>query len=219
MTEIAIAGGHGQIAMMLTRELTSGPQPATVRSLIRDADQSDDITEVGGTPVVLDLEHATAEQVAKAISGCDAVVFAAGAGPGSGAERKESVDYGAAATLIEACQQADVPRYVMISAMGAGDPPDGDEVFAVYLRAKARADEELMASDLDWTVVRPGGLTDDPPTGLVQLGRTTPRGEIPREDVATLLAHLLADAEASRHLLVEAIGGDTPIPRAITEAA
>jgi len=141
--------------------------------------------------VVLDLEHTDVSAVADALRGADAVVFAAGGGPTSGAARKETVDRGAAVLLADAAEQAGVRRYVMISAMGTETAdPDSDEVFQVYLRAKKAADDDLRARDLDWTVVRPGRLTDDPAGGRVQVGSLS-RGQISRADVATVLAEVL----------------------------
>lgn len=165
--DVVIAGGHGQIARRLTRILAD--RGDRVRGIIRKEEQADDVRADGAEPVVVDLEEASADELAEAIASADAVVFAAGAGPGSGVARKETVDYGGAVKLVDACQRSGVDRYVMISAMGAADPPDGDDVFEVYLRAKARADDALRASDLRWSIVRPGSLTDDPGTGRVTL--------------------------------------------------
>lgn len=211
--EVVIAGGHGQIAMHLSRMLAG--RGDRVRGIIRDESQTDDLREAGSEPVVLDLEHVSAGQLSEVLSGADAVVFAAGAGGGSGAARKHTVDYAAAVKLLEAARDAGVERYVMISSMGAGDPPmDDNDVFSVYLRAKARADEELMASDLAWTIVRPGPLTDDPGTGRVTVGKTVDRGEIPREDVAAVLVGVL-DEDATAGLVFEVVGGDIPVDEAV----
>lgn len=209
---IAIAGAHGQIARHLTRLLHA--RGDRVRGLIRNPDQAEDIRTDGGDPVVCDLEHATVEDVADAVRGCDAVVFAAGAGPGSGAERKLTVDRDGAVTLLAAAQAAGVERYVVLSSMGTDDPPEGDEVFAVYLRAKAAADRAVMASDLGWTVVRPGALTDDPPSGLVTLGRHVGRDQVPRADVAAVLEAVLHDDRTVGHVL-EVVEGGTPIGDAL----
>lgn len=206
--DVAIAGGHGQIALHLSRMLSE--RGDTVRGIIRSPDQEDDLAQVGARAVVLDLERAPVVEVADAIDGADAVVFAAGAGPGSGAARKETVDYEAAVKLREAVERAGVDRYIMISAMGTDDPPDGDEVFDVYLRAKARADRELMASTLAWTIVRPGGLTDDAGTGSVTLARHVDRGRIPRADVAAVVVAGLDNHATAGHI-VEVVAGDTPI--------
>lgn len=213
--DVAIAGGHGKIALHLSQLLSV--RGDTVRGLIRSGDQQDDLAEVGARGVVLDLERAALVEVADAISGADAVVFAAGAGPGSGAARKETVDYAAAVKLAEAAEHAGVRRYVMISAMGTDDPPDGDDVFEVYLRAKARADREVMATGLDWTIVRPGRLTDDEATGTVTLDRHVERGAVTRRDVAAVVVAALDDERAVGHI-VEVVGGDTPIADALANA-
>lgn len=217
--DVAIAGGHGQIALHLSRMLSE--RGDRVRGLIRNPDHADDLRRVGAEPVVLDLERATAADVAGAIDGADAVVFAAGAGPGSGAARKETVDYEGAVKLLEAAQAVGAQRYVIISSMGADDPPDpdgDDDVFAVYLGAKARADEALMASDRAWTVVRPGRLTSDPGTGRVALARQVGRGEVPREDVAAVVVAALDDDRTIGQVF-EVVGGDAEIDRALSDLA
>lgn len=216
MDVVAIAGGHGQIALQLTLLLAA--EGTEVRSLIRNPAHADDVGEAGGTPQLLDLEGTGGDAMTSALRDCDALVFAAGAGPGSGAARKETVDYGAAVALTDACRAAGVTRYVMVSAMGTDDPPGGDDVFAVYLRAKARADAALMDSDLSWTVVRPGRLTDDPATGRVSLARHVDRGEIPRADVATVLAAVLHRPDTIGKVF-EVVGGEVPIPEALDALA
>jgi uncharacterized protein YbjT (DUF2867 family) len=163
---------------------------------------------------VCDLEHAPAAEIAAAISGADAAVFAAGAGPGSGAQRKLTMDRDGAIKLLEAARSAGVERYVVISSIGAEDPPDGNDTFSVYLRAKAEADEAVQRSDRAWTIVRPGGLTDDPGTGRVRLDSAPFRGRVPREDVAAVLARLLHEPRATRRLLY-VNGGDDPLEQAL----
>lgn len=212
MARITIAGGHGQVALLLSQQLAG--RGDEVVGLIRDTAQSADVRAHGATPAVLDLEETTTEDLATAIAGSDAVVFAAGAGSGSGAARKETVDYGAAVKLVAAAERADVDRYLMISAMGTDDPPDDDGVFSAYLRAKARADRRLAASDLDWTIVRPGRLTDDPPTGHVEVGRHVPRGEVPRADVAAVLAASIANDDTVGRVF-ELVTGAHPIDEAL----
>ena len=214
--DVAIAGGHGKIALHLSRMLSQ--RGDKVRGLIRDEAQSDDLREVGSTPVVFDLEDADAAALAGVITGADAVVFAAGAGPGSGAARKETVDYEGAVKLLEAARTAGAQRYVIISSMGADDPPQGDEVFAIYLRAKAQADQAVMDSDRAWTVVRPGGLTDEAGTGRVTLDRHVDRGQIPREDVAAVVVAALDDDRTIGRVF-EVVGGDTEISKALSDLA
>jgi nucleoside-diphosphate-sugar epimerase len=209
---VAIAGAHGKIGLRLTARLAA--RGDTVLGLIRNPGHAEDVRAVGGDPVVCDLEHATVAEVAGALGGSDAVVFAAGAGPGSGAERKLTMDRDGAIKLLVAATEAGVPRYLTVSAVGAESPPADDDVFGVYLRAKAAADAALRASDRDWTIVRPGGLTDDPGTGLVRIQLESFRGQIPRDDVAAVLTALLHDKPASR-VVFYLNGGDDPIERAL----
>jgi uncharacterized protein YbjT (DUF2867 family) len=214
--DVAIAGGHGQIALHLSRMLSQ--RGDRVRGLIRDELQATDLRAVGSEPVVVDLEQTSAADIAEAISGADAVVFAAGAGPGSGVARKETVDYEGAIKLLEAAQIAGAQRYVMVSAMGTDNPPSGDQVFNVYLRAKARADQSVMNSDRAWTIVRPGRLTNDAGTGRVRLARHVNRGEVPREDVAAVIVAALDDDRTIGHVF-ELVGGDAEIGKALSDLA
>ncbi len=206
---VAIAGGHGKIALHLTRMLSADGD--AVRSMIRRPEHADDVRSAGGEPVECDLEAADVDAVAAAIAGDDAVVFAAGAGPGSGAARKDTMDYGGAVKLIAAAKQAGVARYVIVSSRGADADAPGDDTFAVYLRAKGRADADLAASGLDYTIVRPGGLTDEPGTGRVRVGED---GDIPREDVAAMLIAVLREPRTVG-LTFELVGGDVPISDAV----
>jgi uncharacterized protein YbjT (DUF2867 family) len=215
---VVIAGGHGQIALRLGRLLAErGDVPV---GLIRNPDHADDLRERGIEPVLLDLEAASADEVALALEGADATVFAAGAGTGSGTARKDTVDRAAAALLADAAAAAGVRRYVLISSTGVesvrdGAVPDGvDEVFLAYLRAKLAAEEYLRARDLDWTILRPGRLTDDPGTGRVTLGPGVARGDITRDDVAAVVRELL-DTPATAGAVLELVGGDTPIGDAV----
>ncbi|WP_206506470.1 SDR family oxidoreductase [Streptomyces chrestomyceticus] len=212
---IVIAGGHGQIALRLERLLAG--RGDEVAGIVRRPEQAGDLLSAGAEPVVCDLETATVADVARHLEGADAAVFAAGAGPGSGIERKETVDRGAASLFADAAEAAGVRRFVVVSSMGADtEPPAGtDEVFAAYLRAKGAADADVRArSGLDWTILRPGRLTDAPGTGLVRLAESTGRAEIPRDDVAAVLAALLDEPRTIGRTL-ELIGGDTPVEEAV----
>ena len=200
------------MALRLARVLRERGDDA--RSLIRRPEHGDDVREAGGEPVVCDLEAAGEDEVAAAIEGADAVVFAAGAGPGSGPERKETVDYGGAVKLIDAAKRAGISRYVIVSSVGADPNASGDDTFAVYLRAKGRADAALRDSGLDYTIVRPGRLTDDPATGRVAFEGS---GQIPREDVAAVVAATLADDGAIGSEF-DLISGDIPIAEALSRA-
>jgi uncharacterized protein YbjT (DUF2867 family) len=209
---VAIAGGHGQIALRLAEVLSR--RGDEVVALIRNPDHADDVRRAGAEPAVVDLEHASEDDVAQAIAGADAVVFAAGAGPGSGPARKETMDYGGAVKLIAAAKQAGVGRYVIVSSMGADPDLPGDDTFSVYQRAKGRADDAVRASGLDATVVRPGSLTNDPGTGRVHLGERVPRGQVTRDDVAAVLAAVIESPNTIGRT-VDLIGGDTPVAEAV----
>lgn len=213
--DVVIAGAHGQIARLLTPRLAA--RGDRVRGLIRNADHAADLEGDGAVPVVCDLEIADAAAVAAVVRGADAIVFAAGAGPGSGAARKWTVDHGAAKKLIDAAVAEGVGRYVMVGAQGTDDPPQDDEVFSVYLRAKAQADEDLRAAGLAHTIVRPTRLTDDPGTGQVHIARHVERSEVTRDDVAAVVAAVLAD-DATIGRTFELAVGTTPmdeVPAAI----
>ena len=209
--DVVIAGAHGKVGLRLGRLLAE--RGDRVRGLIRNPGHERELRDAGLDPVVCGLEDGACDPVA-AIEGADAVVFAAGAGSGSGADRKWTVDYAGAAKLIVAARAQGVRRYVIVSAMGAASPPAGDEGFAVYLRAKARADEELQRSGLDWTVVRPGRLTDDVGTGQVHTAERLQRGDISRDDVAATLLAVL-DEPATIGTTFDLVGGDVPIRDAV----
>jgi len=204
--DVVVAGGHGQVGIRLLRLLAAGGHRA--RGLIRNPDHADDLTAVGAEPVVCDME--ALDDLSGCCAGADAVVFAAGAGPGSGPERKRTVDYGAAVKLME----AGVSRYVMVSAIGAGRPDDWSEEMRPYYEAKAGADERLMESGLDYTIVRPGGLTDDPGTGRVRVGTNLDYGNIPRDDVAAVLLAVL-ETPGTVGKTFELVSGDTPVDEAL----
>lgn len=214
---VVIAGGHGKIALILERLLAD--RGDTVSGLIRNPDHRADLEAVGAQAVVLDLERATVEQVTAAVHDADAVVFAAGAGPGSGAGRKQTVDHDAAVLLADAAEAARVQRYVMVSAISADDrslDAGYDEVYRAYIRAKSDADANVSArTALRTTIVRPGRLTDEPGTGTVHVAESTGRGAIPREDVAAVLLAVL-DTPGSAGRTFELVSGGTPITAALT---
>src|SRR5215213_2120359 len=210
--DIVIAGAHGKVARHLTTLLAG--RGDRVRGLIRNPDHAADLRADGSEPVVLDLEHASVDEVAGAIAGADAVVFAAGAGPGSGAQRKLTLDRDGAIRLLSAAQSAGVERYVIVSSIGAEAPPGGDDVFSVYLRAKAEADQAVAASDRTWTIVRPGRLTDDPGTGRVRITLEPQRADVPREDVAGVLELVLHD-DATVGMTMYVNGGDDAADEAL----
>ncbi|MBB4929321.1 nucleoside-diphosphate-sugar epimerase [Lipingzhangella halophila] len=216
---IVIAGGHGKIALHLERQLAArGDTPV---GLIRNPDHAGDVRAAGAEPVVIDLESTTVTQLAEAVMGADAVVFAAGAGPGSGEARKETVDRDAAALLADAASLAGVRRYVMVSAISVdeGPSPDAEPVWAAYVNAKRAADDDIRerGEQLDWTILRPGRLTEEPGTGRVRLAPKVERASVPREDVAAVIAAVLDESATSGHVW-ELVSGDTPITDAVRGA-
>ncbi|WP_406400267.1 NAD(P)H-binding protein [Streptomyces sp. NBC_00879] len=214
---IVIAGGHGQIALRLERLLSAGGHE--VAGIIRRPEQGDDLRAAGAEPVLLDLESASAEEVAAALQGAGAAVFAAGAGPGSGKVRKDTVDRGAAVLFADAAERAGVRRYIVVSSMGADAQHAGDSEFDVYLRAKGAADDDVRSRrGLAWTILRPGSLTNDAGTGLVQLKASTGRGMVPRDDVAAVLAELV-ETPATAGLTLELISGSVPVTVAVKDVA
>ncbi|MFG2562713.1 SDR family oxidoreductase [Streptomyces sp. NPDC048496] len=214
---IVIAGGHGQIALRLERLLAARGDEAV--GIIRNPEQGGDLRSAGAEPVVLDLESASVEEVAEVLRGADAAVFAAGAGPNSGTARKDTVDRGAAVLFADAAERAGVRRYIVVSSMGADPDHPGDEVFDVYLRAKGAADAYVRSrTALDWTILRPGMLTDDAGKGQVLLAASTGRGTVPRDDVAAALLELL-DTPATAGLTLELISGHVPLSVAMKDVA
>jgi uncharacterized protein YbjT (DUF2867 family) len=211
---IVIAGGHGKIALRLERLLAEAGHD--VVGLVRNPEHVADVEATGARAVVADLERLSAQDLAEHLTGVDAVVFAAGAGPGSGPARKDTVDRGGAVLLADAAEAAGVRRYVLVSSMGAGaaPPPGTDATFVAYLEAKTAAEEDLRARDLDWTILRPGGLTDDAGTGTVHLAPRVPQGRVTRDDVAAVLAALLAQPRTAGRVL-ELVGGDEPVDAAV----
>ena len=214
---VVVAGAHGQVARRLGRLLSA--RGDSVVGIVRIPVHRGVLEDDGVQPAVLDLEQASVDEVAEVVQGADAVVFAAGAGPGSGADRKHTVDHAAAVLLADAAERAGVRPYLLVSSMGVeqarhGTPRGMDPVFAVYLQAKLRAEDQILPRPaLDTTIVRPGRLTDEPGTGRVTLAHGVDYGEIPRDDVAAVLAEMLQAGTSND--VVELVGGQTPIAEAV----
>jgi len=217
MSRIAVVGGNGQVARHLLPQLAAGGhQPV---ALVRNPSYQHDLEQLGAQVRLLDIERYTVDQYAAALAECDAVVFAAGGGPDGNLERKRTVDLGGSVSSIEAAQQVGIRRFVQISAMGVDRPvpDDAEPVWKAYVEAKRDADAALRDSGLDWTIVRPGALTDDEPTGLVTVGEELDRGEIPRADVAAVLAAAIDD-DRSIGRQWDVVGGQTPVEEAVASA-
>ncbi|MFR9803298.1 NAD(P)H-binding protein [Pseudonocardia sp. RS010] len=212
-----IAGGHGKIALRLATLLAN--RGDEVVSVVRNPDHRAEVEATGAAVAVVDLERAAPADLAPHLAGADAVVFAAGAGPGSTAERKDTVDRAAAELLAEAAARAGVRRYVLVSSTGVDQEPDPGrgEVWAAYITAKKAAEDALRARpDLDLTIVRPGPLTNDPGVGRVRLSKDhLERREVTRDDTAAVLAAIL-EAPGTTGLTLELMGGENDILEAVT---
>ena len=217
MTRVAIVGAHGKVAQQLMRILYDRGDEFV--GIVRTDEHGEDVFRLGGEGALIDLETASAEQLAVPFGGCDAIVFSAGAGPGSGVERKRTVDYAGSVKSVQAAILAGVGRFIQVSAWGIENPvaEGAEEQWAAYVSAKRDADAVLRQSGLDWTILRPGALTYDEGTGSILLGTSVPRGSIAREDVAALIAACL-DEPRSIGRQWEVIGGDTPIAEAVRGA-
>jgi uncharacterized protein YbjT (DUF2867 family) len=216
MSRIAIVGGHGQVARHLLVALRRSEH--TPVALVRREEYRAELESRGAEVRLLDIERDDAGAFAAAFAGCDAVVFAAGGGPDGNKERKRTVDLGGSLKSIEGARAAGVDRFVQVSAIGVDDPlPEGtDEVWRAYVEAKRDADAALRASDLAWTILRPGRLTDDPATGRVSLGPAVTRGDVTRADVAAVLAAVL-DEPATAGKQWNLVNGETPIAEAVRQ--
>lgn len=208
--DVVVAGGHGKVGLRLLRRLAERGDRA--RGLIRNPDHAADLEAAGAEPVLSDLERE--DDLAPHVEGADAIVFAAGAGPGSGPARKQTMDLGGAVKLIDAARAVGIARYVIVSSMGAGNPERASGPMRPYLEAKTQADERLAASGLDYTIVRPGGLTDEPGSGRIRAGLELSFGQVSRDDVAATLVAVL-DADNTIGKTFDLLAGDTPIEEAV----
>src|SRR4051812_33868185 len=214
MSRIAVVGGHGQVARHLLVVLRRSEHDPV--ALVRREEYRDELESRGAEVRLLDIESSDAADFAAAFDGCDAVVFAAGGGPDGNIERKRTVDLEGSLKSIEGARLAGIRRFVQVSAIGVDDPlpDDTGDVWRAYVEAKRDADAPLRASALDWTIIRPGRLTDEPATGLVALGEDVARGDVTRADVAAVVAAVLdADQTIGRQWALT--NGDTPIAEAL----
>ncbi|RAX22474.1 MULTISPECIES: NAD(P)H-binding protein [Actinomyces] len=218
MSRIVIIGGHGKVALLLAPLLVE--RGDDVVSLIRDPAQADDVAATGATPLVVSVEDASQQELAAAFDGADAVVWSAGAGGKGGPERTEAIDREAAIRSMEAAKAASVPRYVMVSFAGSHgqDPVPADHPLRTYAMAKLAADRHLVASGLEWTILGPGLLTLDEPTGRIDVGRFDGGSQAPtsRANVAAVLAAVLAEP-ATVGKVIPFRDGETPIAEAIAD--
>jgi uncharacterized protein YbjT (DUF2867 family) len=206
---LVIGSTRGTGSLLVDRLVAEGHD---VRAMIRDPQQADDRRAAGATPVLGDLEG----DLREAFDGADAIAFCAGSGSTTGPDATLRVDLHGAVRTIDLAVELGVRRYLMLSSIAADDPLRGSAAIRHYLAAKHAADRILVASGLDATIVRPGALTHDPPTGRVALGipRLDQRGSIPRADVAAVMARCLVDP-ASVGATFEVVAGDIPIDEAV----
>ncbi|MBM6399267.1 SDR family oxidoreductase [Phycicoccus sonneratiae] len=207
---ILLIGAHGKVARRLTPLLRT--RSHEVSAVVRNPDHAADVEADGATALVADVESMSTDELADLLSGHDAVVWSAGAGGGD-ASRTYAVDRDAAIRSMDAAEQAGVRRYLMVSYFGAG-PDHGvpqDDPFFAYADAKTTADAHLEASGLEWTLLRPSRLTDDPGTGAIETSRTgAGKGSVPRDDVALVVAEAL-ERPGAAGAVVEFNGGATPV--------
>ena len=222
---IVILGGHGKVALLAAPRLRAAG--FSVDAVIRNADHASDVRKAGANPVILDMESASAADLAKEFAGAKAVVFSAGAGGGN-PERTHAVDYEAAVRAMGVAQSAGVQRFVMVSYASAGidvDRLEESNSFYPYAKAKHDADAHLRTTDLDYTILGPGRLTLDPASEKIQIVNAygvVDGQEVPaearvtsRDNVAAVIAHVLKSGAAIRET-VNFYDGDTPIVEAIS---
>ncbi|MFC3040804.1 SDR family oxidoreductase [Virgibacillus xinjiangensis] len=208
--KVLVAGAHGHTGKLLVKNLRAeGHEPY---AMVRKEEQKAEMEELGGIPVLGDLESES--DVGRAVKGMEVVMFAAGSGSGTGPNKTTDVDRDGAIRLIDATEKDGIKKFVMLSSMGAGDPTQVEGTFRHYLQMKHEADEHLKKSELDYTIVRPGALTKEPGTSKIKVGDTVGRGEIPREDVAKTMISALQEPNAY-HKTFEMISGDTQIEDAL----
>jgi nucleoside-diphosphate-sugar epimerase len=214
MSTYVIVGGHGKIGLLLAAHFAG--EGDVVHSTIRSDAHRAEVEETGAIPVSLDIESADVDAFAAIFAGADAVIFSAGAGGDGNAARKKTVDLGGSLKSIAAAEASGVRRFVQVSAIGVDEelPADTDPGWRAYVDAKRDADVALRASSLDYTIVRPGGLTDDAGTGRVTVGTHVERGSVPRADVAAVIAAALAD-DSTIGAQFELVSGDVAIVDAL----
>lgn len=214
MSTVVIVGGHGKVALRLTEALTA--RGHTVRSTVRREAHGADVEQAGGQPYLIDIEHSDAEDLAEVFGGADAVVFSAGAGGDGNIDRKRTVDLEGSLKSIEAATRSGVRRFVQVSAIGVDDPlpADTEPVWRAYVAAKRDANAALRASGLDWTIVRPGRLTDGPATGWVRVGQDLRTGKVSRSDVAAVIAAAL-ETDSTIGAQFDLVEGDQAVADAL----
>lgn len=195
MSRVLLVGAHGKVARLALPLLVEAGHE--VVGVVRNPDHTGNVAATGASAMVADVEHLSTDELVDVLAGQDVIVWTAGAGGGS-PERTYAVDRDAAVRTVDAAVRAGVGRYVMVSYFGAG-PDHGvapDSSFFAYAEAKSAADAYLAATELGWTILRPSGLTDDPGTGRIESGDGVMSSDVPRADVAAVIAAVV-DAPGS----------------------
>jgi uncharacterized protein YbjT (DUF2867 family) len=207
---VLIVGANGHIGRRLIRQMSTSPHQS--RAMIRNPMQGEALRELGADDIVVaDLEG----DITPALEGCDAVIFTAGSGGSTGPEKTDAIDRDGAIAIIDAARKAGVNRLVMVSSMGTDAPDSGPAELQHYLRAKQAADRHLRESGLNYTIVRPGSLTDEDGTGRINVATELKRrGSVSRDDVAAVILQVL-DAPNTHGKQFELLSGDTPVQQAI----
>lgn len=212
--KVLVVGANGQIGKHLTAFIQENPN-LEARAMIRKQEQAPFFEDLGAEVTVVNLEDSI-EEIAKAAEGVDAVVFTAGSGPKTGKDKTIMVDLDGAIKTIEATKMAGVKRFVMISSFDTRRQAilDANESFAPYVAAKHYADEWLKDTDLDYTIIHPGLLTNEKGTGTVEAAEEVERGEIPRQDVARVIVAVL-ESEKMIGKEFQLVGGNIPVKEAV----
>lgn len=217
MSKVFIVGGSGQIARHLAKQLNQ--QGHTSLSLYRQAEQAEELEALGSTPVHGDLLTLEVGQLAELMTGCDVVVFSAGAGGKGGPEMTNAIDGRGLELSVAAAQQAGIKRFILVSAFPeAGRGTATSEQFENYMLVKKLSDVHLSTSDLSWVILRPGTLINSPGTGTVRAGLAIPYDTVAREDVASALLAIIEKPSINR-VIIELTQGDTPVADAIQQFA
>ncbi|WP_181347605.1 SDR family oxidoreductase [Thalassobacillus sp. CUG 92003] len=206
--EVLVAGANGKTGRLIVQNLEAAGH--TAHAMVRKEEQKSEMEMMGANPILADLEG----DVGQAVKGKDAIIFAAGSGSSTGSDKTKSVDRDGAINLMQATENFGIKKFVMLSAMAADNPERGPEELKFYLQMKGEADEYLRGTELDYTIVRPGALTDEEPTDNIQVGKEVERGSVPRADVAKTMIQCLEE-QSVFHKTFEMVSGDTPIEEAL----
>ncbi len=214
--KVLVVGANGKIGKKLV-DLLQNENKHAVRAMVRSEEQSEAYANKGIETVLANLEGSV-DELAEAMKGCDAIVFTAGSGGSTGADKTLLIDLDGAVKTVEAAEKVGIDRFIMVSALQAHKRENWNEHILPYYVAKHYADRMLLASNLNYTIIRPGGLTDETATGRIQLGENLTRGFIPRGDVAKVIAASLDDSRTYKRSF-DLVSGEEQLPEAFNQLA